>query len=137
MATVDGLEALQRKLAALAPAAKAEMRAALDEGADRLVDLARSLAPQEEGDLHASIRKEPGRHELAVEVRAGGPLTTKPVRDGITAPAVDYAAITEFGTPDHPAHPFLFPAWRAIRRSVRSRLARAYKVAAQRVGVGS
>lgn len=135
MAKIEGLDALNRKLAALPVAVREEIAAALDEGADRMVGLAKSLAPVDEGDLRASIRKEPGRHELARVVRAGGRLTTKPVRRGITAPAVDYAVIDEFGTKEHPARPFFFPAWRALKKAVRARLSRAYRNAAKKVGV--
>jgi HK97 gp10 family phage protein len=134
MAKVEGLDRFKRRLSALPAAARQEMAGALDESADRLMNLQRALAPTDDGTLRASIRKEPGDHELQVRVRAGGPTTTKPVRQGLTAPAADYALIQEFGTEDHPAQPFFFPAFRALRRTIRNRLARAYRAAARRAG---
>lgn len=134
MAKIEGLAQLKQRLTALPAAARQEMAGALDESADRLVTLQRALAPTDDGTLRASIRKDRGDHELQVRVRAGGPTTTKPVREGVTAPSADYAVILEFGTEDHPARPYFFPALRALRRTIRNRLARAYRAAARRVG---
>lgn len=128
---VKGLDALNRKLAAMPGAARVEIGKALNEGADRMVVLARGLAPVDEGDLRASIRKEPGRHALAVDVKAGGPMTQRPVREGLTAPTFDYAAAAEGNSP------YFFPAWRALRRSIKARLSRAYRNAAKKTGGGS
>ncbi len=136
MARIDGLDAFNRRLASLPEAAKAEMRTALDESAARLVTLSRSLADVGDGDLRASIETEAGDHALAVRIKAGGAETTRPVREGATAPAVDYARILEFGTPHHPASPFFFPAVRALKRAFRARMHRAYRAAARRVGLG-
>lgn len=124
---VQGLDALNKKLAAMPAAAKTEIRAALDEGADRMVTLARGLASVDSGDLRNSIRKEPGRHELAVDVVAGGPLTTRAVRHGLE-PDYDYAAKIEHESP------FFYPAYRALKKSIRARLSRAYRNAAKRGG---
>ncbi len=135
MASIRGLDEFNRKLAALPVAAKDEMAKALDESADRLIALQRAVVSVDSGETKASIRKEPGRHELQIDVKAGGPATTKPVRQGVTAPAVDYALIEEFGTPEHPARPFFYPPWRALKRAIKLRLGRAYRTAAKKVGV--
>lgn len=87
--------------------------------------LAKGLAPVDEGDLRASIQTEPGRHELAVDVVAGGQLTTRPVRNGATAPSYDYAREIEA------KQPFFFPAYRALRRSIKAALTRAVSRAAK------
>lgn len=125
---IRGLDALNRKLKRMPAEAKREIKAALNEGADRVVTLARSLAPVDEGDLRQSIRKEPGRHELAVDIKAGGALTQRPVREGVTAPTFDYAAKLE------KEQPYFYPAYRALKKSIRARLSRAYRDAAKKGG---
>jgi len=128
--SVQGLDKLNSKLAVMPAVAKAEIGKALNEGADRMVTLARGLAPVDDGDLRTSIRKEPGRHELAVDIKAGGPLTTRPVRHGATAPTFDYAAKLEKESP------YFFPAYRALKRSIHARLGRAYREAVKKSGGG-
>ena len=79
---VQGLERLQKKLRRLPEQAKTDIRKALNQSADEMVDTARSLAPREDGTLQNSIQKEDGRHELAIDVVAGGNATQKEVRNG-------------------------------------------------------
>jgi HK97 gp10 family phage protein len=115
MAKVEGLAQLQRRLARLPPKIKAEVKPAIDKGADALVAMQKRLAPVDEGNLRDSIRKEDGRHELAVVVKAGA--------------GIPYETFVEFGTVNMPAQPFFWPAYRASRRSIRSRISRAVKKA--------
>ena len=101
---------------------------ALVKGAEEIAADARRLAPEDDGDLVRSIRVEPGPNELSVVVRAGGELTTKPVRDGADA-SYDYAMAQEFGTAKMPANPFFWPAYRLNKKRVRARIARAIRKA--------
>lgn len=133
---IKGLDALNKKLKRIPVDAKAEIQKALNEGADRIVILSRSLAPRDSGDLVSSIRKQPGRHELAVDVVAGGQQTMREVREG-SGIYYDYAMAQEFGTENHPANPFFYPAWRALKKSIRARLSKAYRDAAKKGGTGS
>lgn len=117
MATkVEGLERLKKRLGALPAKMKAEVRASLEKSADELVAMQKRLVPVDQGDLRDSIRKEPGAHELSVEVKAGDRKAF-------------YAAFQEFGTADQPAQPFFFPAYRALRRRIRNRTSRAVRKA--------
>lgn len=128
---ITGLDKLNAKLRRMEEAPKREIRQELHKQADRVVVLAKALAPHVEGDLRGSIRKEPGRHELAVAVKAGGLPTTRPVREGVTAPSFDYSREIERKSP------FFFPAYRALKGSIRAGLGKAYKRAAGlRVGGG-
>lgn len=122
---VQGLERLRAKLAALPQVAKIEMKAALDQSADELVAMQKRMAQpdRDEGDLIESIEKQPGRHELAVIVQAGGKK----------AP---HARWNEFGTQKMTAQPFFYPAWRALRRRTKGRLSRASTKAAKKVAAG-
>ena len=132
---IQGLDQLKRKLAALPQQTRRDLREALDKGADELVALQKNLVPIDSGDLRDSIRKEAGNHDLQVRVVAGGETTTKPVREG-QEQSFDYALGVEFGTSDAEAQPFFFPAYRALRRRIRSRISRATRKAAQRVAGG-
>jgi hypothetical protein len=89
-----------------------------------MVSLARSFVPVEDGTLRDSIRRsEPGeRGEVLVE--AGGPTTTRPVRNGSTA-TFDYALGQEYGTQKSNARPYFWPSYRLTRKRLRARASRA------------
>lgn len=112
-----------------------EVRPAIEKGADEMVARMKYLAPEADGDLQASIRKEPGPHQLAVTVTAGGPLTTKPVRNSEkgNAPEFDYSLAQEYGTADHPAQPFFWPTVNTTKKRVRRRIDRAIRKAIDKV----
>lgn len=123
---IEGLAALNRKLARMPAVAKDEVRKALNTNADEMVALATALAPVADGDLKASIRKEPGRHDLEVTVKAGGG-------------SADHAAVVEFGhsgkgRPGGAAPtPFFWPAYRSLRKRFKNRITRAMNATAQKV----
>jgi HK97 gp10 family phage protein len=117
VSTADKFRALTRKLQQEVVVAAT---AGLNEGADQLVSLMKVAAPVgETGHLRESIRKEPGRDVLQVKVKAGGPLTTKEVRKGSGVP-YDYARADEFGTQKDPAHPFFWPSYHLMKKSIRA-----------------
>lgn len=116
---VEGMDALKRRLAAFTAETKAEVRKALDASADEMVATARALAPVDEGDLRASIRKADGDHELEVSVLAGDERAF-------------YARFVEFGRAGQPARPFFWPAYRALQKRIRSRISRATNAAAKK-----
>jgi hypothetical protein len=81
----------------------------LDQGAQETAedvrDLARQLAPEDEGDLKATVRVLPKAAEGERTVAAGGESGPNKF--------VDYAAVVEYGdpsTPNYPAQPFMTPA---------------------------
>lgn len=132
---VEGLDRLRRKLLALPKRAKTEMAAALRQSADEITALQRNLAPVEDGTLRSSIESTVSNEGLRVTISAGGPATTKPVREGADA-EYDYALGIEFGTENMPAKPFFFPGYRAVRKRVKSRMSRAVNKAAKAVAGG-
>lgn len=130
MATrVIGLQSLEKKLKALGPATKKEIKAVIQKSADEMVTLARSLAPVDSGTLRESIHSEPGRHDLAIVVMAGGEATTKAARAG--EGSHDYSLSVEHGTLDGPQQSFFWPSYRAVKRRANSRSKRAVKKAAK------
>lgn len=111
MAKVQGLDRLNAKIRRMPVEVKKAIKDSLHQGADELVAMQKRLAPRDDGDLIDSIEKVPGRHELALKVQAGGEKAF-------------YARWQEFGTPHHVAQAFFFPAWRALRKRIKSRITR-------------
>lgn len=147
---------LKRKLAAMAPAAKEEIRKALAESANEITGLQRAAAPKRSGALARSIGNTFGQytpdnsnvrgvsatgggHDLSVTLHAGDELAW-------------YPAFVEFGTEphrqprnrfnggEHPGaapHPFFFPMFRLGKKRAKSRIARAVNRAAKKVASSS
>lgn len=154
MTTVIGLDKLNRKLGRLPAAFEEAARLALAEAAQEVVDMMKHLVPVDQGDLRDSIGWTFGNAPKGslVLLRAG-----KSRKSGMTAGLrvtifagggkAYYARFVEFGTAAHDAgglfkgagipaiaaQPFFFPAWRAKKRRVKSRVAREMNKAAKRV----
>jgi HK97 gp10 family phage protein len=127
---VLNLDRLNSKLAKMPKVAKDEIRKALDKGGDEIVASAKALVQDKTGTLASTIEKQDGRHELEVQVVAGGPATTKPVRAGADA-EYDYAWANEMGTREMAKQPFLRPAYRLVAKKVNGRVRRAVNKAAK------
>ena len=121
--SIKGLRELERKLRAIPVATRKEVRSVLVKSAAEMVDLAQNLVAVDEGDTKASIRQHPGKHDLAVVVRAGGETTTV---DGY-----DHANAVEHGTSDMAEQPFFWPAYRAIKKKAKARATSAIRRAAR------
>ncbi|MGM4911437.1 HK97-gp10 family putative phage morphogenesis protein [Rhizobium sp. 768_B6_N1_8] len=150
-ATIKGLKELQRKLDRLPQVVKARIREAMEQGAQEIVDLAKSLAPYD--SLRDSIgwtwgRAPKGAITIARVESTGGDLTIT-VYAGNSE--VYWARWVEFGTAAHtaggkfagaqipaqPAKPYFFVSFRASRKKVKSRITRAINKAAKEVAAGS
>lgn len=91
---------LQRELAG-------KLRRRVDSARDRL----EAAAPAgETGKLKSTVRVRRKRHDLDLEITAGGPETTKEVRKGSSA-EYDYAMATEFGNEHVAAKPWFYKTW--------------------------
>lgn len=136
---------LVAKLRRLAPGIESAMSAVDESAADEMVGLAKSFAPKSAPTLVATIRKEPSGHGSFV-VKAGGPETTVPLREG-SGEMWDYAAGFEFGTSVHTnkgkfagtrnpgmkRQPFFYPAARLIRKKHKSKAGRALGKAVRQI----
>ena len=150
---IRNLDRLKAKLAAMSGAAKDEIRAALRESANEIVQQQRRLVPVDQGALRDSIDWDwgdqkkiaysqtlgtaHGGHELSVRISAGNTF-------------VRYAHLVEFGAAPHvaggkfkgakhpgaPAQPFFYPAYRLGKRRAKGRIQRAANKAAKRVAAG-
>lgn len=126
---VTGLQRLRQVLAKLPKAAQVELQAAMQESGNKLAAHQKSLVPIKDGVLHDSIRVEPFKKGgIGVVVLAGGPTTTKPVRNGQSA-TYDYAMAQELGTQEQLAQPFFYPAYRQSKPAVKRRATIAVKKA--------
>lgn len=136
-----GLNKLNRKLKEIPKAAVEAARESVETGAIQIAALQRSLAPYDDGDLHASIVVTgPGETTPPYSIAGGGQRKARENQALITAgnTKVRYAHIVEFGSAPHinggmfagtqhpgtTPQPFFWPGYRAMRRSARSRVTR-------------
>ena len=126
---ITGRQRLRAVLNKLPKTAKTELQKALTEGGEKIVARQRSLVPVKSGTLRESIRVEPfNRGGIGVLIKAGGPTTTKPVRQGQSA-TYDYAMGQELGTTEVLAQPYFFPGYRLEKTSVKRRASKAVRKA--------
>ena len=122
-ATIENRRRLEGKLKALPNNGAEKVRKAIAKSAPELARTAQALAPVDTGELRKSIQ-----HEIA--------------DDGLSATVGSkhyWARFVEFGTkaggknrPDHPgtqAQPFLFPAYRILKKRIVGRIRRSVKAA--------
>lgn len=142
-------DALLKKLGKLAPATFAALADANRQTADEMVDTARALVPKRTGRLAASIvATGPGGTPPAYS--QGGGHQAVPEGSYIVSAGnskTRYAHLVEYGTAAHDnagkfkgthnpgtkARPFFWPAYRLIRRKMRSRATRAIRKATDQV----
>lgn len=159
--TVRGLSKLQQKLSRLPDAVKNQIAEAMEKAAQDVVEYAQRLVPVDEMVLYESIgwtwgdppagsitlgrsRRRPG-DGLLITIYAGNDeafyarwveFGTAPHNvasgGGTVAGRRSLASGGGLGHPGARAQPFFFPAYRANRRRVRSRISRATNAAARK-----
>lgn len=125
---VQGLDKFNRRWKAIPKNARINVRHAMEEAANDIVEEMQSRAPYEDGDLQASIGWTWGDAPAGTLIIGKvGKAEYGAMRITIYAGGSDafYAKFQEFGTVNMPANPFFFPVWRARRRRVKSRISRA------------
>lgn len=143
-------ERLLAKMAALPAQVRSQLKQALAQNADELVEFQKRLAPVDSGDLRDSIVQTwggaaPKYASLKGEAGDGDPDLSVTISAGNSK--VRYAHLVEFPTAphinagkfkgsQHPGtlgSPFFFPPYRALKRKMKSRLTRNAKKAARDV----
>lgn len=104
---------------------------ALIEG-NNLVVAMKGSAPKDDGTLADSVRMEAGKTGAQFLVKAGGPKTTKPVREGASA-TYDYVFASEFGTAHQPARSWFYPTYRVRRKKIRHNIEQAALATARKL----
>ena len=135
-----------RKIRILPEQARGDVTAAMRVGADEVRALQKRLVPTDEHELQKSINwgfgdAPKGRGALS---SGSGLATSGDVKISIWAGGFKafYARWVEFGTKGSEGHaatraqPFFYPAWRALKRRVKSRVTRAGTKAIKKAAKG-
>ncbi len=139
MTKILGLARLDRKLARVAAASKAEIRAAMERAAEDMVATMKSLAAKDSGALRDSIGwtwgKAPKGAGIVAQAksRIAADLTLTIYAGNAEA---FYARWQEFGTATTPANPFFFVSYRAHRKGAKNRIRAATRKAARKAATG-
>lgn len=151
--TIIGLAALDKKLKRLPDVMKIRVKAAMEQGANEIVDMMKSLVPVDSGELRDSIgwtwgkRPKYSQAIAVVKSKLAGDLTIT-IYAGNSK--VRYAHLVEFGSAPHinggmfkgtqhpgtAKQPFFFVSWRTNKKRVKSRISRAINKAAKEVAAG-
>lgn len=124
-----GRDLLRAVLKKIPKNAQVELQKAMTESGNKLAARQKQLVPVREGTLRDSIRVEPfSKGGIGALVKAGGPTTTKPVRNGQSA-TYDYAMAVELGVVHQLAQPFFFTAYRQTKPAIKRRATIAVKKA--------
>jgi HK97 gp10 family phage protein len=123
-AGLQGLDAWRKRLDALPQDIKAELATEVARSAEDVATLARAFVPVETGDLRATITVEPGDTETGKKVTAGFPARF--VEFG-TKPHIAGGKFKGARHPGTAARPFMFAAFRILRRAIRFRMSRAVR----------
>jgi len=137
---VKGITDLNKKVAAIPKRVEVKARAAMEKGADELVDMMKRFVPVDDGDLRDSIGWTWGAAPKGSVVLAESGADSRGLKITIYAgnEKAYYARWVEFGTAPHVnggqfpgtqnpgsrAQPFFFPSWRALRKRIRARVRR-------------
>lgn len=150
--TIIGLDRLHKKLKKLPPAAEKRIKEAMEQGANEIVALMKSLVAVDSGDLRDSIGwtwgERPKYSQAIATVKSTDGKLALTIYAGNSK--VRYGHLVEFGSAPHinggqfagtqhpgtKAQPFFFVSWRALRRRTKSRITRAITKSAKEVAAG-
>lgn len=149
MATkIIGLDRLQRKLRQFPKAVEQEIRSALEQSANEIVAMMKSLAQSDRvresiawtwGDAPKGSFAigSAGTGNLKITIYAGGGEAFMAFWEEFgTAPHINAGRFAGTQHPGTAARPFFFVSYRALRKRVRGRVTRAVNKAAKRVAAG-
>lgn len=134
---MDGAARFMRKMALIPKDVIAAVRAAMEEGAEEIVALMKRLAPRDRGELVNSIGWTWGsapKGAVAISTVGDGGAGVGVITIYAGGGSAFHAVFQEFGTKNMTANPFFYPAYRALRSRVRSRITRAMKKAVRNAG---
>ncbi|MBA8851193.1 HK97 gp10 family phage protein [Ochrobactrum intermedium] len=146
---IKGLDRLQIKLKKFPEVAETLVKAAMEQGAQDIVNMMQNLVPVDDGELMESIGwtwgQAPKYSQRIGSVKSNDGKLTITIYAGNSK--VRYAHLVEFGSAPHvnggmypgtfnpgaKAQPFFYVSWRAKRRSARARVSRAITKAAKQI----
>lgn len=121
-----GLSSFRRRMQAIPKAAREAVKPALVSAAEDVADMMRTLAPEDKGDLKASIMVTgPGQTTPAYS-QPGGTAVVPENMVAITVGNSDvrYPHLQEYGTAHHAPQPFFWPAFRLTRKRALAKIKR-------------
>lgn len=124
-------ERLKRRLAAVPLAVKDAVTPSLIKGGEEIAAAMEALAPEDTGDLVASIEVTPPRQATPAYSQPGGSTVAEENQVLITAGNSDvrYPHLVEYGTANALAQPFFWPGYRLSRKRAVNRIKRNIKKA--------
>lgn len=131
---ISGRKLLQKKIRELPHEIMVNLRAQLEKSANEIVAMAKRLVPVDKGDLRDSIGwtwGDPPEGSFVFAEAAGPDDARITIYAG--SKKAFYVRFQEFGTVGHPATPFFYPSWRALRKKIKSQNTRATKKAIEAV----
>ncbi|MDL2202024.1 HK97 gp10 family phage protein [Brucella intermedia] len=146
---IKGLDRLQIKLKKFPEVAETLVKAAMEQGAQDIVNMMQNLVPVDDGELMESTGwtwgQAPKYSQRIGSVKSNDGKLTITIYAGNSR--VRYAHLVEFGSAPHvnggmfpgtfnpgsKAQPFFYVSWRAKRRSARARVSRAITKAAKQI----
>lgn len=111
---------LRRRMKAIPVEVRKALKAQNAQNAADLVDTMKGFAPVQEGALVSSIKHQDVSDSTQISQRVSAGARDAP-----------YASWVEFGTSKNAPAPFFWPAYRLLRRRMKSRMSRAAKKAVQ------
>lgn len=132
MASVQGLQELKTRIAALKFETKVQLGEAVEKSAIELRDAIKAAAP-----VASALDPHPGALKASVHIVDGQtPLMKQVVADAVDEKGQEYGGHVEHGHRTEAgthvgAQPFFFPAYRLVRKRVRGRIVRAVNAAAK------
>ncbi len=126
MAKSAQLARLERRLEAIPKAVRQAVFPALETSGRELAATMRKLAPEDEGDLKASIAVTMPGHATPAYSQPGGSRVANDNEVIVTVgnESVRYAHLVEYGTAHAHAQPFFWPAFRILRKRIEGRIKR-------------
>lgn len=136
MTRITGLTQLRAKLKAMPAEVRKEIHAAMEAGAEEMVQMAKRLCPVASGDLRDSIGwtwdEAPAGAMVLAQSTAGDERIT--IFAGNSK--AFYARWVEFGSVKTSAWPFFYPSYRALKKWIKARTSRAVGKAMKTVAAG-
>lgn len=131
MARSAQLARLTKRLDAIPQKVRETIAPTLEKSGNELVGTMKAFAPEETGDLKASLTVTQGGETTPLYSQPGGQMVVPLGAVAITAGnfRVRYAHLQEYGTKDAPAHPFFWPAYRLLKKRMANRTKRALRKA--------
>ncbi|MFE3837544.1 HK97-gp10 family putative phage morphogenesis protein [Pseudogemmobacter sonorensis] len=121
------LDRLNRRMKAIPLAVREAVKPPLVKGAEEVAAAQRALAPEETGDLKASITVTPPGMPTPAYSQPGGSRVASQLEALVTAGNSDvrYPHLVEHGTAHAPAQPYFWPGFRLTRKRAANRIKRA------------